>query len=219
MPRHNYAKLLHVIVTDHCMCLVCKRTCTHSNSVCHVYVQGTNIVHTVHVLTMCMQLQASADPAVMKTFRRVVLCHHSLQSLMMRRGIIIPAVRTKSFPGGARWGRHGQGNNQIFGWNGGARAQLLQGPAQFSWSASMSNCWEGRTATRTVNVAQASFTGRLPSKDGCRGTEKIHTVWTTLVQTCIGIQVLVLCMYHVHTLYIHCTYHSMFTYTLYIHCS
>jgi hypothetical protein len=101
MPRHNYAKLLHVIVTDHCMCLVCKRTCTHPNSVCHVYVQGTNVVHTVHVLTLCMQFQAFADPVVMKTFRRVVL---------------------------------------------------------------------------------------------------------------------VICMYHVHTLYIHCTHHSMYTYTLYIHC-
>ena len=100
MSRHNHAKLLHVIVLDHCMYLVWKRTCTHSNSVCHVYVQGTNVVHTVHVLTLCTQLQAFTDPAVMKTFRRVELCQCSLQSLMMRRGIIIPAVRTKSFSRG-----------------------------------------------------------------------------------------------------------------------
>ena len=102
MSRHNYAKLLHVIVCDHCMCLVWKRTCTHSNSVCHVYVQGTNVVHTVHVLTLSTQLQAFTDPAVMKTFRRVELCQCSLQSLMMRRGIIIPAVRMKSFSRGGR---------------------------------------------------------------------------------------------------------------------
>jgi hypothetical protein len=62
--------------------------------------QGTNNVHTVDVLTLCMQLQAFADPAVMKTFRRVEMCQRSLQSLMMRKGIIIPAVRTKSFSKG-----------------------------------------------------------------------------------------------------------------------
>ena len=44
------------MATDHCMCLACKRTCTHTYSVCHVYEQCTNVVHTVYVLTLCIQI-------------------------------------------------------------------------------------------------------------------------------------------------------------------
>ena len=44
------------MATDHCVCLACKRTCTHTYSVCHVYEQCTNVVHTVYVLTLCIQI-------------------------------------------------------------------------------------------------------------------------------------------------------------------
>ncbi len=169
-----------------------------------------------------MQMQASVDSAVMKTCMRVVLCRH--RSGWWWGGWLSLQRWPRFFPGETRCWRHGRGNNHVFGWNGEAGAQWLQGPAQTSWSSAMSWCWEGRTFI----IALSGFRGRLHSKDAWGGTEKIHTVGTTLVQTSIGILVIV---YWVHTQYkhfmcinalvctqyIHSTYCSYIVHTWYIH--